>query len=156
MSDDRTLVRGFPILPKNHSPCKSCPYRLDAKLGFWHPDHFFKLLQEDARHDGGSVYGCHEDGKKEPSERRLCAGWALDQKARGIPSISFRVMLARSAPISIESLDTLHDGGVKLFDSLWKMCEANLMAMTKGRKKKKRQPREAPAKATRRPRGESR
>lgn len=49
---------------KGTSPCKSCPYRMDAPLQHWHKDHFEKLLVDDKDYFG-SVYSCHKK-KTEP------------------------------------------------------------------------------------------
>ncbi len=99
-------------------PCARCPYRRDAPLGKWHPDHFVDLLASDAS-PLGSVYLCHNhDGN-------ICAGWALDQRERDVPSVMLRLHLARD-PRAAAQFRELGDGGHALYGSVQEMCVANL------------------------------
>lgn len=100
------------------TPCPSCPYRRDARPEFWHPTEFVRLLANDANSLEGGIYHCHQ-GRKLPPE-----GWLLDQKKRGLPSIKLRLLLLTN-PESCELLETVHDGGLSLYDSIEEMCEAN-------------------------------
>lgn len=103
------------------SPCKSCPYRCDAKLGLWHPSEFDNLAATE-RSEMGAVFACHGTGKrKEPS---VCAGWMLDQQRRGFPSIALRHALLRNKS-AVAILDVLSDGGHELYGSVQEMIEAN-------------------------------
>ena len=107
------------------SPCASCPYRRDAKLGFWDAREFVRLLETE-RDLMGSVYGCHQDNKK-AQDVRACAGWLLDQRARNVPSLRLRRMLRNEA--EAVRFEQVHDGGHKLFPTLEAMCRANLRAI---------------------------
>lgn len=108
----------------NREPCKSCPYRKDVRLKFWHRSEFENLLANDADPLNGNVFGCHEDGKKEPEERRLCIGWTLDQRERGLPSIRLRLLLVRH-PAAGDLMREAHSGGHELFKTMKAMCLAN-------------------------------
>ena len=102
--------------------CAQCPYRTDAPLAKWHPDHFVKLLRDDADLFTAPVYGCHNrDGN-------VCVGWLLDQRDRDLPNIRLRLSLARS-PEFITQLREAHDGDHPRFESVRAMCLANLSAM---------------------------
>lgn len=103
-------------------PCESCPYRRDAKLEFWHPDHFKKLLQDDRNPVTGPIYGCHATRKREvPS---VCAGWLLNQKSRREPSIQLRLALMRHDE-AVKLYEEISAGGLDLYDSIEEMVEAN-------------------------------
>lgn len=57
------------LLSKTHRPCGDCPWRKDAKVGYWHRDHFVYLV-ENCQGDGLGQMGCRkQDGN-------ICAGWA--------------------------------------------------------------------------------
>lgn len=110
----------------NRTPCKSCPYRKDVRVGFWDKVEFKNLLAQDADELNGSIFGCHEDRKKPDEDRRLCIGWVLDQKRRNVPSIRLRLMLARQGDKGLGDLMAdASDGGVALYPTLKTMCRAN-------------------------------
>lgn len=100
-------------------PCKSCPYRRDAPLGFWHPEEFDKLVDSE-RSQMGSVFACH--GTK--SNMSVCAGWLLKQRDNGIPSIVLRLQLMRNQE-AVDCLNQVSDGGHELYDSVDEMIDAN-------------------------------
>jgi len=110
-------------------PCKSCPYRKDAKLKRWHPVEFIRLLQQDQPIPGtdvsmGSMFGCHEYNKRPPEEHRPCAGWLLDQKRRGVPNIPLRLTLGQN-PAARACFEAISSAGLKLFRTIQSMCRAN-------------------------------
>lgn len=105
------------------SPCSTCPYRRDAPIGHWAPEEFRDLLASE-RTKLGAVYACHGHVKIDPRERGMCAGWLLDQKRRGIPSIMLRLALIRD-PEAGPAIEAVNDGGHDLYPSLAAMCRAN-------------------------------
>lgn len=114
------------------APCVSCPYRKDAKLAFWHADHFVKLLA----HDGdpwSPLYHCHEDGKKPVGDRGLCVGWLIDQKRHNIPALLLRLKLMNDEALSIQ-IDAISGRGVRLFRTVAAMCRENLQAIARGKR----------------------
>ena len=107
---------------ETREPCGSCPYRKDAPLELWHRQEYESVYaSEHAECIGGSVFGCHATLKKDPE---VCAGWLLDQKRRGIPSIPLRLRLMR-LPDARAALDEVTDGGHETYDSALEMCAAN-------------------------------
>lgn len=103
-------------------PCGSCPYRKDAPLGLWHPSEFDRLVATD-QSQVGSLFGCHATIKKEhPS---VCAGWLLDQRERGIPSLMLRVALMRERKEAGGCLEQVSSGGHPLYKSIAAMVAAN-------------------------------
>lgn len=105
-------------------PCAKCPYRKDAPLKLWHPDHFRKLLADDADEFGGAVYACHCDGKKPATEVRPCVGWLLNQRERGTPSIQLRLALMGNQ-VAQQFYLGITSAGLELYDSISAMCRAN-------------------------------
>lgn len=105
------------------TPCENCPYRLDAPRRLWHREEFEKTLLADAD-PIGAVFACHKQGGLEPEARGFCAGWALDQKARGVPSVALRLELVRD-PEALSAFDRLTSAGVGLFRMVRAMCRAN-------------------------------
>ncbi len=117
-------------------PCKSCPYRRDAPLAFWSAEEFTNLARTDA--DAlGSVFACHQDGKKPVEERGLCIGWALDQQKRNLPSIRLRLLLA-SDPSAAAQFARITGAGLLLWSSVRLMIKANLHAIRAQRRRAKR------------------
>lgn len=110
------------------SPCADCPYRMDAPRGLWHRSEFERLLDTDVGHDNGgnlgSTYSCHKQVDVAPERRGFCAGWALDQRKRGVPSIALRLLLLTDAEAAA-AFKKLTAGGHKLFASVAAMCRAN-------------------------------
>ena len=102
-------------------PCKSCPYRRDTRVGFWHPEEFDNLQAKD-RDPIGSVFGCH--GTIKHADPSVCIGWLLDQKRRGLPSLVLRVRLAQDAEAR-GCHEEATDGGHALYDSIEEMVAAN-------------------------------
>lgn len=101
---------------KGISPCKDCPYRIDAPLKKWHIDHFSDLLNNDTSMLG-AVYSCH---KKDGS---VCRGWLMDQDKRYFPSNMLRLQLIKEN-VTRAYLDKLHCK-TPLYNSLKDMCIAN-------------------------------
>lgn len=104
-------------------PCASCPYRRDAPLRFWDASHFRDLLRADADPVEGPIYGCHGTAKMRAGPS-VCAGWLLDQKERGVPSIRLRLSLVFK-PEAVAALEEVTDGGHAMYRSLQAMCRAN-------------------------------
>ena len=102
-------------------PCGSCPYRRDAKLGLWHPSEFENLARTE-REQMGAIFGCHATIKQKPPS--VCAGWLINQRERGVPSIALRLTLMRNKE-AVDCLEKVNDGGHELYDSIEEMIEAN-------------------------------
>jgi hypothetical protein len=113
---------------ERRSPCVSCPYRKDARLGFWDASHFTKLLQDEVDPLFGSMYLCHEDGKKAPPARGFCIGWLLLEQANGVPSIQLRLKLMADEQAR-EQFKALRPDGLELYGSVRQMCMDNLRAI---------------------------
>ncbi len=116
------------------SPCASCPYRKDAKVAFWDRVEFENLLAQNEDEMRGHLFGCHEGRKKPEVEKDFCAGWLLDQKQNGLPSLRLRLHLLRH-PTSVECFEQVSDGGHELFHSVEEMAEANFPGITRRRKR---------------------
>lgn len=101
---------------KGTSPCKSCPYRKDAKLQHWHKAEFENLMQMD-KDFMGTVYGCHKN------DGTVCKGWLMNQDKRNFPSIALRIALSKQG-ISREYLDSLKCKS-EMFDTVEEMALAN-------------------------------
>lgn len=111
-------------MPKHpRSPCSDCPYRKDSELKKWHPSEFEGVLRSEEM-PLGSVFACHKHAALPEQERGMCAGWLLDQKKRGLPSIALRLMLMNQ-PEAVEALKKVKRKGLELFESVEEMCEAN-------------------------------
>lgn len=106
------------------SPCKSCPYRKDSPLRMWDRSEFQNLLAADADPLGGALFGCHKFRHRPPDEHHFCAGWLLDQKRRGFPSILLRFFFAKHKTTQA-IIDTITSGGHALYPTLKQMCRAN-------------------------------
>lgn len=104
-------------------PCASCPYRKDAKLGFWDPRHFLDTLMGSADPLRGPIFACHGT-RKLPEGPAICAGWLLDQMKNGCPSIQLRLACVRD-PAAAQATYEVHDGGHELYESIEEMCIAN-------------------------------
>jgi hypothetical protein len=98
------------------SPCKSCPYRKDAKLKLWDKSEFEKLLDQD-KEQFGNLYKCHKN------DGSCCKGWLMDQDKRGFPNITLRLSLSKNR-ITREYLDSLKCD-TELFKSIKEMVKAN-------------------------------
>lgn len=104
-------------------PCENCPYRKDAPRKHWDRSEFEHLLEMEGS-QLGSLYACHKLGKVDVKMRGVCAGWLLDQKRRGIPSIRLRVLLIRD-PEVVRAYEDVSDGGHEMFASVAAMCRVN-------------------------------
>lgn len=101
---------------KGTTPCKDCPYRIDAPLRKWDVGHFVDLLKNDAVYMG-VTYHCHKNNGS------VCRGWLIDQDNRNFPSIALRLELSRKH-VTREYLDKLHCRSA-MYGSVQKMVEAN-------------------------------
>jgi|SRR6478736_1532975 len=97
-------------------PCKSCPYRKDAKLQFWSKFEFDKLLKEDKQQFGG-LYKCHKN------DGSCCKGWLINQDSRGLPNINLRMTLMKEN-VSRSYLDSLKCK-VPMFETIEEMANTN-------------------------------
>lgn len=104
-------------------PCRSCPYRRDVPVGTWHRAEFENLLAQDADGLGGHLFGCHATRKL--PEQDVCAGWLLDQRRRGVPSIQLRLALVGSHEARALLQVASPPPGVELYPSIAAMCRAN-------------------------------
>lgn len=104
-------------------PCENCPYRKDAPRMHWDRSEFKHLLETEES-QLGSLYACHKLGKVDVKQRGVCAGWLLDQKKRGLPSIRLRILLTQD-PDVVRAYDEVSDGGHEMFVSVTSMCRAN-------------------------------
>lgn len=105
------------------TPCENCPYRRDAPRRLWHREEFEKLLVSDGDQIG-RTYACHKHIALPAAERGFCAGWLLDQKRRGLPSIALRMALMQSEA-AVAALEAVRSGGHRLFRTVKAMCRAN-------------------------------
>jgi len=106
-------------------PCKSCPFRRDTPVGIWDWGHYVQLRRGDTDPLNGALFACHQYRLLSPSEQRPCAGWLLDQRRRGVPSIRLRLALGNN-PAAQALFEDARDGGHVLYDSLDEMCDANI------------------------------
>ena len=109
------------------TPCASCPYRRDTRLGLWSKEEFIDLLRAD-RVEGlkAPLYACHGSAKQ--PEPTVCAGWLLDQRRRGVPkNIGLRLALLTDteAAACFEEVECL----APTYDSIEEMALANFKAM---------------------------
>ncbi len=98
------------------SPCKSCPYRKDAKLAHWSIEEFEGVLANE-RDQIGAVYLCHQKNGS------ACIGWLMNQMERGLPSIALRLSLIKHK-IKGDYFDSIHCAS-EMFETVEEMCEAN-------------------------------
>jgi hypothetical protein len=104
-------------------PCENCPYRKDAPRRLWHRSEFEDVLEAEGT-QFGKVYNCHKHAPLDESARGFCAGWLLDQKKRGCPSIALRLALMRDKD-GVAALEAVHATGLEMFTSVKAMCRAN-------------------------------
>lgn len=92
VSDDAASPPPAAPIARHHpkTPCENCPYRVDAPRRLWHRSEFERLLAYEGDQFGG-LYNCHKHVALPPDARGFCAGWLLDQKRRGIPSVRLRL-----------------------------------------------------------------
>lgn len=103
-------------------PCQSCPYRKDVRTEYWAREEYEGLLDQDADPITGAIFGCHQTRKLPvPS---ICAGWLLDQKNRGVPSIQLRLSFIRNK-VAVDCYNQVSDGGHELYGSIEEMVRAN-------------------------------
>lgn len=82
-------------------PCKNCPWRRDAKTGYWAPEHFQRIWIN-CQDDGARLMLCHKSTAQQVSASELiCQGWirVVKQNAIGV-----RFALMRGL-VTIEEVD---------------------------------------------------
>ena len=105
-------------------PCEACPYRRDAPCGFWAPEEFLRLLASE-RDNVDTLWGCHLNPSRPPSEGEPCAGWLADQKRRRLPSAALRTALVE-IPEARRLFARIDEQDPGLYASLEEMVLANL------------------------------
>lgn len=115
-------------------PCENCPYRKDAPRKLWHRSEFERLLATEDD-DIGATFACHKHIDLPANERGLCAGWLLNQKARGVPSIMLRILLLQDGAVR-KAFDKVTGVGLELFKTVEAMCLANGVRRKRGRRKR--------------------
>ncbi len=123
-------------------PCASCPYRLDAPLAHWHAEHFESTQASALDPTNGAIFACHSHIKLPPEERGMCAGWLLDQKTHGLPSLNLRLAFFKDATVA-PALGAVHST-VPMFESALEMCSVNLRAIRSSRRPARRPVRRRP------------
>lgn len=121
---------------KLRRPCESCPWRVDAKRGYWDPTHFEEIWRN-CQDDGMHVMLCHKSRKalaRSVDDRDChksnvlpkadrgdvpCQGWI---RVMGFSSIGVRLLAMRDK-ITIEEVEDR--AGPKLFASFTAMLRAN-------------------------------
>lgn len=122
------------------TPCENCPYRMDAPRRHWHRSEFENVLASEADMAAGgfgTTFGCHKQIDLPQNERGFCAGWALDQQARGVPSIAFRLLLTTD-PSASKAFRRLSAAGLTMFKTVAAMCRANGVRSPRTRVRKER------------------
>lgn len=106
-------------------PCAKCPFRKDAPVELWHKSEFERVLRDERSATLGAVFGCHRHGMRHRGGARvpICAGWALDQVKRGVPSIALRLAFVLEGDDG--SLDAVTNGGHETYETVMEMCAAN-------------------------------
>lgn len=107
-------------LPKK--PCAACPYLKSAPRGFWSPEEFARVQEQD--HPFGRTFGCHLNSVRAKEDQDSCVGYLADQKRRDIPSMFLRLELA-TKPEQAERFDAINADDPELFGSIAEMVEAN-------------------------------
>lgn len=113
-------------------PCGNCPFRKDAPRAHWDQTMYLMLLRIDRECEdvgsvmsgGGSLFGCHKDKGIPTPEARVCGGWLVNQRERGVPSIQLRVSLSTN-PEARAGMEAVSNGGHELFATVLELCEAN-------------------------------
>ena len=101
--------------PSKRSPCSSCPWRKDAKLGLWHDDHY-REMADSCQRDGHSRMGCH---KSTLENFTVCAGWVL---VLGYNAIGVRLGHMQG---KFDPENDFDAGGLGLYESWEEMAKAN-------------------------------
>jgi uncharacterized protein DUF6283 len=101
-------------------PCDNCPWRRDAPVGYWDPQHFQEIWRN-CQDDGANLMLCHKAMKLPAPERPrlICQGWV---RVIGLNAIGVRLAVM-TGRVSDEEL---HDTeGPALYESFKEMMEAN-------------------------------
>ncbi len=111
---------------KLRRPCSSCPWRVDAKLGYWDPQHFVDIYRN-CQNDGLHVMLCHKSNAMPVEERGdvPCQGWI---RVMGFEAIGVRLLAMRNK-ITIEEVEDR--GGPELFRTFAAMLRANKIKLPK-------------------------
>lgn len=109
------------------APCKSCPFRKDAKRYVWHPEHFINLARHASQSPNmGPLMACHLDNKDvAPEKTRPCTGWLLDQRSKDVPSLRMRMAIVKDED-AYEAMQSVDSDGLELFEDVFDMAIANL------------------------------
>ena len=118
---------------KLRRPCTSCPWRVDAKRGYWDPQHFVDIFRN-CQDDGLHVMLCHKAGKLPVTERDEvpCQGWI---RVMGFDAIGIRLLAMRDK-ITVEEVED--KGGPELFPTFAAMLRANKIRLPKRSRKTRR------------------
>jgi hypothetical protein len=98
------------------SPCKDCPYRLDAPLQKWHVSEFEKVLRSETD-QFGFVFYCHK------KDGHVCVGFLMNQEKRNFPNLVLRLTLS-SCQVDRSYLDNLSCKSLQ-YDNVYDMVRAN-------------------------------
>lgn len=102
---------------KCKSPCKNCPYRIDAPLQLWHKEHYVELMTNDADVLNGKMYLCHKN------HGGVCVGWLIIQRTRNYPSIQLRIEMIK------QNINSIYLGSLrcktKMYATIKDMVQAN-------------------------------
>ena len=96
-------------------PCKTCPWRKDAELGYWHQDHY-RDMAKSCQRDGPNQMMCHQS---RDTNQIVCAGWVL---VLGFDAIGVRRAVHNG---DFDPNRDFESGGLELYDSWEEMAEAN-------------------------------
>jgi uncharacterized protein DUF6283 len=101
------------------TPCNNCPWRRDAPVEHWDPDHF-RSIWRNCQDDGQHVMLCHKAGSlpEEAQGTVVCQGWV---RVMGTQAVGVRVALMQKRVTP----DELEGGTEGLFDSFEEMMVAN-------------------------------
>ena len=97
-------------------PCDNCPWRRDAPVGYWDPEHF-RDIWRNCQDDGMSLMLCHKS-RLDEDIKVPCAGAIL---VLGFASIGIRIATMRG------TIDPAEYGadGLELYSTFAEMLEAN-------------------------------
>lgn len=112
----------------HRTPCGSCPYRRDQPLAVWAEENFVAVKKGEAS-TMGSVFACHGDARRPPDQRSVCAGFLIDQRERGVPSISLRIHICDDDDLAAAIREA--SSPVEMMTAK-EMCDANLEAIASG------------------------
>jgi Family of unknown function (DUF6283) len=111
---------------KLRRPCENCPWRVDARRGYWDPSHFEEIWRN-CQDDGPNVMLCHKSNALPKADRGdvPCQGWI---RVVGFDAIGVR-LLAMQNKITIEEVEDRD--GPALFPNFAAMLRANKIKLPK-------------------------